>query len=124
MLFRSHLIGSKSSYSDKGKILFLEDIGEYLYNIDRLFIQLKRSGFLKQTAGIIIGGFTDLKDTSIPFGTDIYSLINYHIKDLDCPICYNFPVGHQTNNYALKVGIQHELNVSSSGVLLKDLSLY
>ncbi len=119
----AHLIGSKSSYSDKGKILFIEDIGEYLYNIDRLLVQLKRSGFLQKTAGIIIGGFTDLKDTTIPFGTDIYEIINYHIKDLDCPICYDFPVGHQTKNFALKVGIHHELNVSSSGALLTDLTL-
>ncbi len=118
----AHLIGSTSSYSDKGKLLFIEDVGEYLYNIDRLIIQLKRSGFLQQTAGIIIGGFTDLKDTTIPFGTDIYNIINYHIKELNCPICYDFPVGHQTNNYALKVGMIHELNVTLNGAYLKDLS--
>ena len=117
----AHLIGSASSYSDKGKILFLEDIGEYLYNIDRLFIQLKRNGFLHSTAGIIIGGFTDLKDTTIPFGTDIYAIINHHLKDLDCPICFDFPVGHQTNNLALKVGINHELHVSSDQTILKDI---
>ena len=116
----AHLIGSKSSYSDKGKILFLEDIGEYLYNIDRLFIQLKRNGFLHSTAGIIIGGFTELKDTVIPFGTDIYDIINHHVKELDCPISFDFPVGHQANNLALKVGINHELQVSDNQTTLKD----
>ena len=114
----AHLIGSKSSYTNKGKILFLEDIGEYLYHIDRLFIQLKRSGLFQETAGLIIGGFTDLKDTVIPFGADIYSIINDHLKDLNVPICYDFPVGHQTNNYALKVGMIHKMKVSATAATL------
>ena len=114
----AHLIGSKSSYTNKGKILFLEDIGEYLYHIDRLFIQLKRSGLFQETAGLIIGGFTDLKDTVIPFGADIYSIINDHLKDLNVPICYDFLVGHQTNNYALKVGMIHKMKVSAKGATL------
>lgn len=115
----AHLIGSKSSYTNtKGKILFLEDVGEYLYNIDRLFIQLKRNGLLDNLAGLIIGGFTDLKDTIIPFGEDVYSIINHHLTDYHYPVCFGFPVGHQTNNYALKVGAIHQLNVAPNQVEL------
>ena len=110
----AHLIGSPSSYTNtKGKILFLEDVGEYLYNIDRLFIQLKRSGLLNNLAALIIGGFTDMKDTVIPYGSDVYSIISKHLSNYDYPVCFNFPVGHQTNNYALKVGAIHKLSIQN-----------
>ena len=115
----AHLIGSKSAYTNtKGKILFLEDVGEYLYNIDRLFIQLQRNGLLEELSGLIIGGFTDLKDTIIPFGEDVYSIIKHHLKNYHYPVCFGFPVGHQTNNYALKVGAVHQLNVAADKVEL------
>jgi len=115
----AHLIGSSSSYLANGKILFLEDVGEYLYNIDRMLIQLKRNGLLKDIAGLIIGGFTDLKDTVIPFGSNIYQIISSQLSDTNYPICFDFPVGHQTNNYALKVGITHQLNVTANNGELK-----
>jgi muramoyltetrapeptide carboxypeptidase len=60
----AHLIGSVSSFQTKGKILFLEDVGEYIYNVDRMMIQLKRSGMLQQLAGLVIGGFSEMKDTT------------------------------------------------------------
>lgn len=116
----AHSIGSKSQYNTKNKILFLEDIGEYIYNIDRMFIQLKRAGILDNLAGLIIGGFTDLKDTTIPFGKDVYSIIQEHIAEYNYPVCYSFPVGHQIENVALKVGIDFTLNVSKNKVILKE----
>lgn len=116
----AHLIGSISSFQTKGKILFLEDVGEYIYHIDRMLIQLKRSGMLDQLAGLIIGGFTEMKDTSIPFGTDVFSVIHSHIKDYPYPVCFDFPVGHAKNNYALKVGMRHLLKVSKEKVVLKE----
>ena len=115
----AHLIGTKSGYKNTaGKILFLEDVGEYLYNIDRLFIQLKRNGLLDNLTGLIIGGFTDMKDTIIPFGSDVYSIINQHLVYYNYPVCFNFPVGHQTNNYALKVGGKYLLSVGEREVTL------
>ncbi len=115
----AHLIGSPSAYTNtEGKMLFLEDVGEYLYNIDRMFIQLKRSGLFDNLAGLIIGGFTDMKDTIIPFGEEVYSIISHHLSAYSYPVCFNFPVGHQTNNYPLKIGAWHQLKVASDHVEL------
>ena len=117
----AHTLGTNSAFSTKNKILFLEDIGEYIYNIDRMFIQLKRAGFLKDLAGLVIGSFTDLKDTTTPFGQDVYRIIVEHIAEYDFPVAFNFPVGHQTENYALKIGVQHSLSVSKKTVSLKEI---
>ena len=116
----AHLIGSKSSFTTKNKILFLEDVGEYLYNIDRMMIQLKRCGMLDKISGLIIGGFTDIKDTTIPFGSDVLTVIGEHVKEYDYPVCFDFPVSHEKNNYALKVGIKHVLNVTANKVTLTE----
>ncbi len=118
----AHLVGSASSFNTKNKILFLEDIGEYLYNVDRMMIQLKRAGMLDKLAGMIFGGFTDMKDTTIPFGQTIEEILQYHMRDYDYPVCYNFPVSHAKENYALKVGVKHRLEVSHSSVLLKEVN--
>ncbi len=117
----AHLIGSASSFQTKGKILFLEDVGEYIYNVDRMMIQLKRSGMLHQLAGLIIGGFSEMKDTTTPFGTDVFSAILSHVKEYKYPVCFDFPVSHEKNNYALKVGVKHQLSVSKNKVVLKEL---
>ena len=117
----AHLVGSKSSYQTKNKILFLEDVGEYIYNIDRMFLQLKRSGMLNNLAGLIIGEFSEMKDTTIPFGSDAYTVIHQHIKNYQYPVCFNFPVSHDVKNYALKVGVVHQLSVLNSQVKLKEI---
>jgi muramoyltetrapeptide carboxypeptidase len=117
----AHSIGTSSSFQTKNKILFLEDIGEYLYHIDRLFIQLKRSGLLKDIKGLILGGFTEMKDTIIPFGKSIDELIYDHTKHLNIPVCFHFPVGHQTENYPLKIGVKYQLEVTSKKVSLKEI---
>lgn len=118
----AHCIGTKSDIHTKGKILFIEDIGEYIYSADRMFLQLKRSGKLDELAGLIIGGFTDMKDTTIPFGTDIYTAIHQHIKDADYPVCFDFPVSHEKENYALKVGVPYCLQVTASQTQLTEQS--
>ena len=117
----AHLIGSHSSYKTRHKILFLEDVGEYLYNIDRMMIQLERAEIFKHLKGLIIGGFSDLKDTTVPFGMDIYNIMNEHVKDYKFPICFDFPVSHQTENLALKIGIKHELKVGKENVILREV---
>ncbi|MDE3235952.1 MAG: LD-carboxypeptidase [Bacteroidota bacterium] len=117
----AHSIGSVSAYQTKNAILFLEDVGEYIYNVDRMMIQLKRSGMLQNLAGLIIGGFTEMKDTVIPFGEEVLSVIHHHVKEYAYPVCFDFPVSHATNNYALKIGVEYELNVGSKKVELKEV---
>jgi muramoyltetrapeptide carboxypeptidase len=118
----AHAVGSSSSLKTKKKILFLEDVGEYIYNADRMMIQLKRSGMLDHLAGLVIGGFTEMKDTTIPFGADVYDVIAAHIREYDYPVCFGFPVSHEKENYALKVGAMYTLQVSGSRVSLQQSS--
>jgi muramoyltetrapeptide carboxypeptidase len=116
----THLIGSSSDIKTKGKILFLEDVGEYLYNIDRMFYQLKRNGKLNKLAGLMIGGFSDMKDTDRPFGKNVYEIINDVVKEYDYPICFNFPVSHEKENYAFKIGVGYKLKIGKSKVTLEE----
>ncbi len=116
----THLIGTPSEINTKNKILFLEDVGEYLYNIDRMLLQLARHGSLKKLAGLVIGGFTGVRDTERPYGHDVYSIIFDHVKKYDYPVCFNFPVSHEKENYALKTGVRYKLTVRESGVGLKE----
>lgn len=116
----AHLVGTPSDIETKGKILFLEDIGEYLYNIDRMFVQLKRNGKLDHLSGLVIGSFTESKDTERPFGKDAYGIISEHIKNADYPVCFGFPVGHVKENYALKVGMNYHLTVEEDKVSLEE----
>jgi len=116
----AHAVGSSSSLKTKKKILFLEDVGEYIYNADRMMIQLKRSGMLDHLAGLVIGGFTEMKDTTIPFGADVYDVIAAHTREYDYPVCFGFPVSHEKENYALKVGAIYTLQVSGSRVSLHE----
>jgi muramoyltetrapeptide carboxypeptidase len=117
----TNLIGTASDINTKNKILFIEDIGEYIYSIDRMFYQLKRSGKLKSLAGLIIGGFADMKDTERPFGKTVYEAINDVAKKYKFPVCFNFPVSHAKENYALKVGITYQLTISKKMVKLIEL---
>jgi muramoyltetrapeptide carboxypeptidase len=116
----AHLVGTDSDIKTKGRILFIEDVGEYLYNIDRMLLQLKRSGKLAKLAGLIVGGFTDMKDTERPFGKTVYEIINDAVKEYDYPVCFGFPVSHERENYALKIGIGYKLKVSKSKVTLEE----
>jgi muramoyltetrapeptide carboxypeptidase len=116
----AHLIGSSSDIKTKGKILFLEDVGEYLYNIDRMFYQLKRNGKLNKLGGLIIGGFSDMKDTERPFGKNVYEIINDVLKEYDYPVCFNFPASHKKENYALKIGVGYKLKIGENKVTLEE----
>jgi len=116
-----HLIGTSSEINTKNKILFIEDVGEYIYNVDRMMYQLKRSSKLDELAGLIIGKFTEMKDTTIPFGQTTEEVIRDIVKEYDYPVCFNFPVSHDRENYALKVGGEYKLSVSSSKSILKEL---
>jgi muramoyltetrapeptide carboxypeptidase len=115
-----HLLGTESEPKTRGKILFLEDVGEYLYHIDRMMLQLKRAGKLDHLAGLIIGGFTEMKDTDRPFGKNIYELIYAHVKEYEYPVCFGFPVSHGPDNYALKSGLGHKLKVGRQKTSLSE----
>ncbi len=117
----AHLIGSSSAINTKNKILFLEDVGEYLYNADRMMMQLKRAGMLENLAGLIIGGFTEMKDTTVPFGQNIYDLIFDKAREYNYPVCFDFPVSHTERNYALKIGVMHRLSVAENKITLKEI---
>jgi len=114
----AHLSGSVSQMDTQGKILFIEDIGEYLYNIDRMLLNLKRAGLLAGLKGLICGGFTDMKDTERPFGQDIYEIIKEKVAEYDYPVCFDFPAGHQDVNYSLALGTRYVLEVSDNKVSL------
>lgn len=114
----AHLIGTKSDLIYKDAILFIEDIGEYLYHIDRMLWQLKRSNKLSQIKALIVGGFTEMKDTIIPFGKSVYEIIDDVIKEFDFPVCFNFPVSHSEYNMALKYGSFYSLHITNNNVSL------
>ena len=108
----AHIIGTPSDINTKNKILFIEDIGEQVYNTDRMLYQLQRSGKLKNLAGLIVGGFTDMKDTDRPFGKNAYEVIQEITAPYNFPVAYGFPVSHGKENYALKIGVNYTLKIT------------
>lgn len=116
------LAGTVSDIKTDGKILFVEDTGEYLYSVDRMFWNLKRTGKLANLKGLIVGGFK-LKpdDPGDEFGRTIYEVVMEKIKEYDYPVCFDFPVGHQKNNFALKCGAKHILTVDQHGSSLVSI---
>ena len=116
----SNMIGTASDFDTKNKIFFIEDVGEYLYNLDRMLYHLKRSGKFKKLAGLIIGGFTDMKDTERPFGKTTEDIIKEITDELSCPVCFNFPVSHSKENVALKIGATYQLKVTNKIAQLKE----
>lgn len=107
---------SEMNFNDK--ILFIEDVGEYLYSIDRMLWNLQRAGKLVRLKGLIVGGFTDLKDNDIPFGSSIEEIVMDHVKDYSYPVCFDFPAGHLPDNHALIFGKTASLLVDSEKVVL------
>jgi len=112
------MAGSVSEEDYSGKILFLEDVGEYLYSIDRMMWNLKRAGKLNNLKGLIIGGFTELKDNDIPFGQTAEQIIMDHVKEFNFPVCFDFPAGHIPDNRALILGRMSKLKIEGQQVCL------
>ena len=116
------MAGSSSDLVTKNKILFVEDTGEYLYSIDRMFWNLKRSGKLSSLAGLIVGGFKIKKDDAgEEFGKTLEDIVLEKVSEYHYPVCFDFPVGHQKNNFALKCGVRHKLEVNAEGTSLKSI---
>jgi len=113
---------SASDMHTDGKILFVEDTGEYLYSIDRMFWNLKRTGKLDKLAGLIIGGFKiKPDDPGEEFGRSLQDIVLEKVQQYRYPVCFDFPVGHQKNNYALKCGVVHRLTVEEGACKLEEV---
>jgi muramoyltetrapeptide carboxypeptidase len=118
------LAGTSSDIDTAGKILFVEDTGEYLYSIDRMFWHLQRTGKLDRLAGLVVGGFKiKPDDAGEEFGRTLYDIVTERIKSYTYPVCFDFPVGHQKENYALKYGIPHTLLVTPEQVSLTEKTI-
>ncbi|ALI99337.1 S66 peptidase family protein [Rufibacter tibetensis] len=118
LILLNNIIGTASDVDYSGKILFLEDVGEYYYNVDRVLVHLRRLGRLQKLAGLIVGQFSDMNDTAVPFGKDVPQIILEHCGSYGHPICFDFPVGHVTRNLALVVGREATLQVNETGTTL------
>jgi len=114
------LIGTNSDINLDNKIVFIEDVGEYVYAIDRMMWSLQKSNILKKLAGLIIGGMTNTMDTDTPFGKSVESVILERVDHLDIPVCFNFPAGHIDDNRAVIFGKKAKLVVSDDGVIFEQ----
>jgi muramoyltetrapeptide carboxypeptidase len=115
------LSGTPYDLDTSGKILFIEDIGEYLYHIDRMMVNLRLSGKLKSLAGMIVGQFSGVKDNEDPFGKTVEEIILDAARDYHFPVCFNFPAGHEETNLALRLGSIWKLKVTDNLCSLKLL---
>ena len=113
------LLGTKYEIESKGKILFLEEVDEYLYHIDRMMHQLKFAGKLELLAGLVLGDFTEMKDNESPFGKTVHEIILDSVSEYNYPVCFGFPAGHDKKNLALPFGKSVEMSVSKEKATLK-----
>ena len=105
------LTGTNTLFNNLNHILFLEDLDEYLYHIDRMMMNLKRGSKLNGISALMVGAFTDMKDNTIPFGADAFGIIHEYAKKLNIPTCYDFPAGHINNNLTLIFGKKCQLKI-------------
>jgi muramoyltetrapeptide carboxypeptidase len=113
------LSGSADDISTKNKILFIEDLDEQLYHVDRMILQLKRSGKLKGLKALIVGGMTEMKDNAVPYGKTAEEIITDAVKEYNYPVCFHFPAGHVEDNRSVYFGVKAKLSVTEKMVSLK-----
>ncbi len=112
------LLGSPSAIDCRDKILFIEDLDEYLYHIDRMMMNLKRNGCIENLKGIIIGGMTSMKDNEVPWGKNALEIIDDVTKKYNIPVIFNFPAGHIRDNRALIMGNTVSIEVTAAGSIV------
>lgn len=112
-------LGTSSEIDFDNKILFIEEIDEHLYKIDRMMVQLKRAGKLRALAGLMVGHMTKMKDTKVMFGKNVKELILGHVADYNYPVTFNLPVGHEPLNLAIPVSYKCSLKISDQLVRIK-----
>jgi len=109
------LTGTLFQFPTQGAILFLEDVDEYLYHIDRMMQNLKLAGMLENLAGLVVGGLTDMHDNEVPFGKVAVEIIRAAVEEYDFPVCFDFPAGHVEGNLAMVLGRQVSFEVNDDG---------
>lgn len=114
------LQGSVSAVDTTAKILFLEDLDEYLYHVDRMMIALDRAGKLSNLKAMIIGGMTAMKDNEVPFGQNAEEIILHYAAKYNYPVFFGFPAGHTEHNYALKLGTHCHLRVHKDSITFQQ----
>ncbi len=115
----AHLMGSRSELDTRDKVLFIEDVEETYYNLDRMMVQLRRARKLDQLAGLIVGQFTEMKDNdTIKFGKNANEIIAESVVEYDYPVCFDFPIGHVPDNRAMIVGQEAQLSVTAESTRL------
>ncbi|MCZ4408722.1 LD-carboxypeptidase [Cryomorphaceae bacterium 1068] len=105
------LLGSTAQASTDGKVLFLEDLDEYLYHVDRMMLALDRAGILKNLSGLVVGGMTEMNDNKVPFGKTAEEIIADRVAPYSFPVAFNFPSGHIDDNRAWTHGKKIRLTV-------------
>lgn len=114
------LLGSNSDVNTAGKILFIEDLDEYLYHIDRMMMNLKRNGKFEKLRAMIVGGMNDMNDNDIRFGKSAEQIILEHNKEYDFPICFGFPAGHLDDNRAILLGTKSKVEITATKVIFSN----
>ncbi len=114
------LRGTPYDIDTEGKILFIEDLDEYLYHIDRMMMNLKVGEKLSKLAGLIVGSFTCMKDNDTPFGKSVEEIILDSVKEYDFPVAFNFPAGHAKENFALKMGSKISLTINDQTTIINQ----
>lgn len=109
------MMGSNSFPETDGKILFIEEVDEYIYHVERMMYALKRAGHLAHLKALVVGGLTEIHDNPDPFGKTVEQAIFDVVKDYDYPVCFGFPAGHQPDNRAIVLGKTVELSASNDG---------
>jgi muramoyltetrapeptide carboxypeptidase len=115
------MLGTPFEPDFDGKILFIEDLSEYLYHLDRMMYSLKLSGKLKKLKGLVVGGFTEMKDNDSPFGQTVDEIIMNAVKEYNFPVCFDFPAGHMDRNLPLVLGAAYSIEVGEKQVLVRHL---
>ena len=114
------LMGSPSEQDTDGKVLFIEDLDEYLYHIDRMMTNLDRSGKLRNLAGLIVGYLSDMHDNTIPYGKNAEEIVAEHCQKYDFPIIFNFPAGHEALNKAIRMGCPMHCRIQNQQIIIEN----
>jgi len=113
------LSGSRAEISTKGKIFFIEEVGECYYHLDRMLTSLKLSGKLDELAALVVGGVNKIEDTKIPWGKNVEETISGIVSEFNYPVLFNFPAGHITDNRAFYIGKKAVINVTGNKAVLR-----
>ena len=108
------MLGSESQLNTDGNILFIEEVGEYKYHIDRMLQSLKRAGYFDNCKGLIVGDMSNIKKNTTAWGSSIEQLILDVVGEFDFPVIFNFPAGHEPDNRALVFGEKIKMNITST----------